>query len=143
MLLILSPRITKTNDLFIMFTCSKTPRTGLFILQSLWIFYKCSVHLDPTDFPHPFFSYQSMWELSGYPYQGIFQTYSGGGYVAELGATFSEAQMVLKFLRDNSWVDKRTRAVFIEANIFNPNMNLWGISLYLCEFLQTGGKQEI
>ena len=60
--------------------------------------------------------------------------------MAELGATFSEAQMVLKFLRDNSWVDKRTRAVFIEANIFNPNMNLWGISLYLCEFLQTGGN---
>lgn len=105
-------------------------------------FNKRSVRSDPTDFPHPFFSYQSMWELSGYPYQGIFQTYSGGGYVAELGATFSEAQMVLKFLRDNSWVDKRTRAVFIEANIFNPNMNLWGISLYLCEFLQTGGKQE-
>nr|XP_034310453.1 uncharacterized protein LOC105340501 isoform X2 [Crassostrea gigas] len=96
---------------------------------------------DPTDFPHPFFSYQSMWELSGYPYQGIFQTYSGGGYVAKLGATFSEAQMVLKFLRDNSWVDKRTRAVFIEANIFNPNMNLWGISLYLCEFLQTGAVE--
>ncbi|XP_062611467.1 uncharacterized protein LOC134273293 [Saccostrea cucullata] len=93
---------------------------------------------DPTDFPHPFFSYQSMWELSGYPYQGIFETYNGGGYVAELGATFSEAEMVLKFLKDNSWVDKRTRAVFIEANIFNPNMNLWGISLYLCEFLQTG-----
>lgn len=95
---------------------------------------------DPTDFPHPFFSYQSMWELSGYPYQGIFQTYSGGGYVAELGTTLSEAQSVLKFLKDNYWIDKQTRAVFIEANIFNPNMNLWGISLYLCEFLRTGGK---
>ncbi|XP_055995228.1 uncharacterized protein LOC125649388 [Ostrea edulis] len=93
---------------------------------------------DPTDFPHPFFSYQSMWELSGYPYQGIFQTYSGGGYVAELGTTLSEAQSVLNFLKDNYWIGKQTRAVFIEANIFNPNMNLWGISLYLCEFLRTG-----
>jgi len=50
------------------------------------------------------------------------------------------AEDVINFLQNSSWIDSNTRAVLIEFNLFNPNMNLWGVSMYLIEFLQTGGK---
>ncbi|KAK3094947.1 hypothetical protein FSP39_008255 [Pinctada imbricata] len=96
---------------------------------------------DPLFGAHPFFTYQDGSTLSGYPYWGIFATYSGGGYVAELGTTYDSAAEVVQFLKNNFWIDKYTRAVFIEANLYNPNMNLWGISMYLCEFLQQGAVE--
>ncbi|KAH3871212.1 hypothetical protein DPMN_034406 [Dreissena polymorpha] len=50
--------------------------------------------------------------------------------------------MVLEFLRSTSWIDSGTRAVIVEFNLYNPNMNLWGVSMYLLEFLQTGGEKK-
>lgn len=67
-------------------------------------------------------------------------TYSGGGYVADLGTDMATAVELVDTLKQNRWIDKYTKAVFIEINLYNPSLNLWGISMYLLEFLQTGGK---
>ena len=56
------------------------------------------------------------------------------------GTEMTTAEDVINFLQNSSWIDSNTRAVLIEFNLFNPNMNLWGVSMYLIEFLQTGGK---
>ncbi|XP_052071199.1 polycystin family receptor for egg jelly-like [Mytilus californianus] len=94
---------------------------------------------DPTDIPDSLFSYSKSSDIDGYPYWGIFSTYGGGGYVADLGTTMTDASTVIDTLMKNNWVDNNTRAIFIEVNLYNPNNNLFGICLYVLEFLQTGG----
>ncbi|VDI78620.1 Hypothetical predicted protein [Mytilus galloprovincialis] len=94
---------------------------------------------DPTDIPDSLFSYSQSSDIDGYPYWGIFSTYGGGGYVADLGTTMTDASAVIDTLMENNWVDNNTRAIFIEVNLYNPNNNLFGICLYVLEFLQTGG----
>jgi hypothetical protein len=58
--------------------------------------------------------------------------------VAELGTTLDEARGVIADLQGKGWLDEHTRAVFVEFNLYNPNLNMWGISLMLAECLQTG-----
>jgi len=90
--------------------------------------------------PDEYFKYKSWNELEGLPYWGFFGMYSGGGYVAELGTDLDYASNVINDIQSNKWIDNHTRAVFVEFNLYNPNNNLWGVCLYLLEFLQTGGK---
>lgn len=46
--------------------------------------------------PHTYFTYRDWEELDGYPYMGLFATYGGGGYVAELGNYLStESEQML------------------------------------------------
>ena len=40
------------------------------------------------------------------------------------------------------WVDEKTRAVFVEFLLFNPNMNLFAVSQMLVEFTQWGGRPQ-
>ena len=92
-----------------------------------------------TELVDSYFIHRTWRELDGYPLIGEFATYSGGGYVAELGTDISTADGVVKHIKEGSWIDDRTRAVFIEFNLYNVNMNLWGVSVYRLEFLTTGG----
>ena len=84
------------------------------------------------------FEYQRMSDLKGLPYWGAFSTYSGGGYVADLGTTQNQALTMLESLSDNSWIDLLTRAVFLEFTAYNPNINLFSHVLYLIEFPPIG-----
>ena len=67
------------------------------------------------------------------------ETYGGGGYVADLGYDLQTARYVMENLNENSWIDRRTRAVVLEFNIFNSNMNILVVAQYFFEFLPTGG----
>ena len=96
-----------------------------------------------TGLTDTYFKYRSWRELDGYPLIGEFATYSGGGYVAELGTDLTTALGVVERIRNGSWIDESTRAVFIEFNLYNVNMNLWGVSMYRLEFLTTGGKKSL
>ena len=42
-------------------------------------------------------------------------------------------------MKDNFWIDRYTRAVFVEFNIYNANTNLMMIVTLLSEIIQTGG----
>jgi len=49
--------------------------------------------------------------------------YDGGGYILELGRSHRESESMIKFMRTHHWLDHRTRAVFIELTLMNPNLN--------------------
>ena len=66
-------------------------------------------------------------------------TYSGGGYVANLGHTIEEAKKMIDELIDHRWLDEYSRVVFIEFLTYNPNINLFGVGMSAVEFTETGG----
>ncbi|XP_075834133.1 polycystin-1-like protein 3 [Microtus pennsylvanicus] len=68
--------------------------------------------------------YQNQELLGGYPIQGEFATYSGGGYVVKLGRNASAAARVLRHLEQRRWLDHGTKVLFVELTVFNANVNL-------------------
>ncbi|CAO2609910.1 Polycystic kidney disease protein 1-like 3, partial [Lemmus lemmus] len=68
--------------------------------------------------------YQNQELLGGYPIQGEFATYSGGGYVVKLGRNSSAAARVLRHLEQRRWLDHSTKVLFVELTVFNANVNL-------------------
>ena len=103
--------------------------------------------LPPTDVSRSSFDilcpkpwrYHTSEEINNLPKVTPRGTYGGGGYVADLGYDLQTARNVMKNLNENSWIDRRTRAVVLEFNIFNSNMNILVVAQYFFEFLPTGG----
>lgn len=86
------------------------------------------------------FSYSNSDKYNSYPYVGLISTYLGGGYVFEMQwDEFDEIYNNLTFLQVSNWIDRQTRAVFIEFNLYNPNVNLYSYCFILFEILPTGG----
>lgn len=83
--------------------------------------------------------YHSSSALDGYPYWGQLSVYGGGGYLARL--TGNERQLLSKFkqLQSEQWVDRYTRAIFVEFTVYNPQINLFAITTMLLEFSPSGG----
>ncbi|CAH1277098.1 PKD1L3 [Branchiostoma lanceolatum] len=75
---------------------------------------------------------------NGFLYVGDHGVYSGGGYTAALGGTLNDSLRTLASLRSNGWLDNRTRAVFMEAVLYNPHANLFGVVTMTTEFSITG-----
>ncbi|XP_046856469.1 uncharacterized protein LOC124449577 isoform X2 [Xenia sp. Carnegie-2017] len=77
-------------------------------------------------------------KLHGYPTWGTFETYAGSGFVKRLipgrdiNSTFNE-------LEEDDWLDRQTRAVFIEMTTYNANVNLYTVISLLFEFPELGG----
>ena len=72
-------------------------------------------------------------------YFGKYGSYLGGGYVYKMINNDSQSiKNDLLFLQKMSWIDKRTRALFIEFNLFNPNVNLFSYCQMVFELLPSG-----
>lgn len=84
------------------------------------------------------FQYKSAYNLNSLPYMGMYTTYPGGGYVYAMRGSVTDLIGNLSFLQSQNWIDRRTRAVFVEFTVYNPNINLFCVSLILVEFLPTG-----
>ena len=84
------------------------------------------------------FQYQDANKLQGSPITGQFNTYDGSGYVYELRGQLSYIQGNLSILQEMQWIDRQTRAVFVEFSSYNPNVNLVMVSTILIEFLSSG-----
>jgi hypothetical protein len=76
--------------------------------------------------------------LQGSSIQGKYATYDGSGYLYELRGKLDYIQGNLSLLKEMQWIDRQTRAVFIEFSSFNPNINLIMVSTILVEFLPFG-----
>jgi polycystin 1L2 len=87
----------------------------------------------------PPWRWSSVSELDGVAYWGKLDVYSGDGYVQYLENTRSKARNVLATLKDNLWIDRQTRAVFVEFTLYNANANLFQSVTFLIEFPATGG----
>ena len=59
--------------------------------------------------------------------------------MADLGYTSSSALRVINNLKNYTWIDERTRAVFVEFMVFDPSTNLFSAAVYLYEKLPMGG----
>ncbi|KAF4010845.1 hypothetical protein G4228_001843 [Cervus hanglu yarkandensis] len=77
--------------------------------------------------------YQNQEALGGYPIQGEFATYSGGGYVVRLGRNSSNALRVLQQLEQSHWLDHCTKSLFVEFVVFNANVNLFCVVTLILE----------
>lgn len=78
-------------------------------------------------------------EMNGSSYWGQVSKYGGGGYYQDLYRTKEESAFRLQFLKDRLWLDRGTRAVFLDFSVYNRNINLFCIARLLVEFPATGG----
>ncbi|CAG5115064.1 unnamed protein product [Candidula unifasciata] len=83
--------------------------------------------------------YFSESELNGGPHWGQLSTYSGGGYYVDLNTTRSASEGIIQNLLTNLWIQRGTRAVFIDFTVYNANINLFCVVRLLVEFPATGG----
>ncbi|XP_072261621.1 polycystin-2 isoform X2 [Pyxicephalus adspersus] len=78
-------------------------------------------------------------DLNGSSQWGLVSTYSGAGYYLDLSKDKEEAASQIATLKKNMWLDRGTRAVFIDFSVYNANINLFCIVRLLVEFPATGG----
>ncbi|XP_017264887.1 polycystin-2 isoform X2 [Kryptolebias marmoratus] len=78
-------------------------------------------------------------EMNGSSFWGQVSKYGGGGYYQDLSRTKEESAAQLRFLKDHLWLDRGTRAVFLDFSVYNGNINLFCVARLLVEFPATGG----
>ncbi|KAI1894633.1 hypothetical protein AGOR_G00117770 [Albula goreensis] len=83
--------------------------------------------------------YHTEKEIKGSAHWGLLTTYGGGGFYQDLKTTREESASVLMELKNNLWLDRGTRAVFIDFSAYNANINLFCVIRLLVEFPATGG----
>ena len=64
--------------------------------------------------------------------------YQGGGYVASLRGDASDNVATVRRLRNETWIDRYTRAVFVQFGSYNAHVNLFSYVTLLMEILPTG-----
>ncbi|KAM4653652.1 polycystin-2-like protein 2 [Amazona ochrocephala] len=72
-------------------------------------------------------------------YLGNMGLYSSGGYLFTLPKSKQESMEKLASLKQNNWLTRGTRAVFIDFSTYNANLNLFCIVRLVVEFPATGG----
>lgn len=70
---------------------------------------------------------------------GKMAAYAGGGYTGELVQDKQNSRKLLNHLKENNWLDSRSRALFVEATTYNAQVNLFTTMNLILEFLPTGG----
>lgn len=94
--------------------------------------------LNPSKSSKNEWSYRKPSELDGLPFWGLLDMYSGGGYLVPLKGSRSDINLRLDQLKNDSWIDSRTRAVFSEFSVYNAQVNLFAVITIIGE-LQPGG----
>ncbi|KAM6916243.1 polycystin-2-like protein 1 [Xenentodon cancila] len=84
-------------------------------------------------------TYHTEKEITGSSYWGLLTTYSGAGYYQDLNRTKEESADIVKELMDNLWLDRGTRAVFVDFSTYNANINMFCVIRLVVEFPATGG----
>lgn len=85
------------------------------------------------------FEYKSNKELDTYVSIGDHDHYSGNGYVYQFRGRLKDLRSNLSQLHRLIWIDNYTRAIIIQFNLYNPNVELFTSVTILSEFLSTGG----
>ncbi|UJR37362.1 hypothetical protein I4U23_030070 [Adineta vaga] len=84
-------------------------------------------------------NYKTSSELQGSSRSGLISRYSGGGYVQELTRNFETAQAQIANLKENLWLDRSSRVVFLDFTLYNANINLFCQVKLTVEFPASGG----
>lgn len=72
-------------------------------------------------------------------HRGEVAKYGGSGYIVDLATTKNETLTILEELQDNLWLDRSSRVVLIDVNLYNANLNLFLIIRLAAEFPPSGG----
>lgn len=70
---------------------------------------------------------------------GHVHVYEPGGYMVLFPDNQMETLDLVNHLLEYRWLDRRTRAIFLEINLYNPNINVFSYVMFIAEFLETGG----
>ena len=73
------------------------------------------------------------------PYTKI--RYTGNGHYVQLNDTRAEALETINVMKSNNFIDFSTRAVFINANLYNANVDLVSVVRFNVEFIASGAIQ--
>ena len=82
--------------------------------------------------------YKTAQELNSSSKWGHHAWYGGGGFSADLGYDEETAITITNLLESQNWVDRQTRAVIVEFNLFNPTTTTLAVSSFFFELTQTG-----
>ena len=93
---------------------------------------------ESTDDVKSIWRYHSHAELNTIPLVGRLAIYPGGGYIIELPRNPLDAQDLMENVRKTKWIDEKTRVVFLEFTLFNPNVQLFTVLILLFEYSTTG-----
>ncbi|XP_060740105.1 polycystin-1-like protein 2 [Tachysurus vachellii] len=85
--------------------------------------------------------YQTQSRLRAHPIWGGVAFYRGGGFVVDLGPNKQNARSLLQYLFESTWVDKFSRAIFVEFTVYNANVNLFCIVTLMFENTAVGAFQ--
>jgi hypothetical protein len=85
------------------------------------------------------FVYQSDDQLASYIDVAPHHSYSSARYVYECRGPLAQIQSNLSALHRLSWIDAKTRAVFLQLSLYNANVQLFTGVIMLIELLTTGG----
>ena len=78
-------------------------------------------------------------KLNTRPFSGQLARYGHGGFQQLLSTDKNISSFILHDLKFNGWIDRGTRAVFIDFTLYNANINMFCIVKLVAEFLPTGG----
>ncbi|XP_066291223.1 polycystin-1-like protein 2 [Branchiostoma lanceolatum] len=73
------------------------------------------------------------------PIYGVTTQYWGDGFGLHLGKSADEMRSILAELKAHRWIDKRTRVIFLEAVLYNGNLDLFTSVTMVFEFSETAG----
>ncbi|XP_077991802.1 polycystin-1-like protein 2 [Glandiceps talaboti] len=93
-----------------------------------------------SDNNYTWWQHDTIGQTDGVPMYGIRRMFGGGGYVSEIGTSLDGAQNTTDDLQTSSWLDRYTRAVFVEFPLYNANVNLFSMVTLLVEFPATGAS---
>ncbi|CAF3978323.1 unnamed protein product [Rotaria sp. Silwood2] len=85
------------------------------------------------------FIYRSSSEVDSYSHMTDYAFYDGGGYTYEFRGRLNDIKENLTLLHQISWIDRLTRAIFIQFSLYNPNAELFTSATITVEFPVTSG----
>ena len=71
------------------------------------------------------FFYTSSLKVQAPLISGLYSTYGAGGFVANLAYNKADTSKILTYLQTNNWIDRSTRAIFVDFTTYNANINLF------------------
>lgn len=99
----------------------------------------CDIEAEARSFSFRAWKYTDPLNIWGVPVVGFYNTYSGGGYIAELDVNLDFTNRTMKELVENLWIDRTTRPVFFEFTVYNADFKLFTYCTLVAEFPEVGG----
>ena len=85
------------------------------------------------------FIYRTSQQLDTYLFLGQHATYGSGGYVYEFRGPLEELREEVAQLHQLSWIDRQTRAILLQMNLYNPSVPIYTSAVIVAELLPSSG----